>query len=163
MTLTGRVFFVRIAVGSDHGGFELKSILTKELMDRGYEILDLGTTDGVTAVDYPDFGAGVAHAVIDDRAECGIAICGTGIGVAIAANKVRGVRAAVVHDVTTAQLAKEHNHANVLCLGARVIGTQVAIDAVLAWLKQSPSEGRHLPRIEKLRMLDEHTDANERP
>ena len=155
LKVTGRVVFVRIAVGSDHAGFPLKSVIAEALSEQGFEVLDLGTFDASSAVDYPDFGEAVGRAVVDGRAELGVAICGSGVGISIAANKVPGVRAALVHDVTTARLAREHNHANVLCLGARIVGTQVALDAVSAWLTAPLGEGRHGPRVAKLDRLDE--------
>jgi ribose 5-phosphate isomerase B len=145
---------VRIAVGSDHAGYPLKPVLITALHDRGVEVLDLGTNDATTPVDYPDFGAAVARAVVDGQADLGVAICGTGIGISISANKVLGARAAHVHDVSTARLAREHNHANVLCFGARITGTQVAIDALNAWLDAPLGQGRHLQRIAKIDELD---------
>jgi len=153
---------MRIAMGSDHAGFDLKSMLAVTLTSWGHEVLDLGTDNADDSVDYPDFGAAVGHAVASHRAELGVAVCGTGIGISIAANKVPGVRAAVVHDVTSARLAREHNHANVLCLGARMIGPPVAIDALEAWLNAIPGEGRHLGRIEKIHALDEQLRDEER-
>ncbi len=113
---------MRIALGSDHAGFDLKALLAKSLADWGYDTLDLGTDNATDSVDYPDFGAAVGRSVASGECDLGVAICGTGIGISIAANKVPGVRAAVVHDVTSAHLAREHNHANVLCLGARLTG-----------------------------------------
>jgi ribose 5-phosphate isomerase B len=145
---------MRIALGSDHAGFALKAELSAALSAAGHEVLDLGPDSGQESVDYPDFGAAVGHAVTGGAAELGVAICGTGIGISIAANKVHGVRAALVHDVTTARMAREHNHANVLCLGARVLGLQVALDCVTAWLDTIPGEGRHLGRLEKIAALD---------
>ena len=145
---------MKIALGSDHAGFELKDALLAVLAQRGIEVLDLGAHDATTSVDYPDFGEAVGRAVVEGRADLGIAVCGTGIGISIAANKVSGVRAALVHDVTSARLAREHNHANVLCLGARMIGIAVATDAVGAWLDTPPGEGRHVGRIAKLAALD---------
>jgi ribose 5-phosphate isomerase B len=145
---------VRIAVGSDHAGYPLKPVLIEALVARGIEVLDLGTNDATTSVDYPDFGEAVAHAVVEGRAQLGVAICGSGIGISIAANKVAGARAALVHDVTTARLAREHNHANVLCFGARITGTQVALDALHAWLDATPGEGRHLNRLAKIDAID---------
>ena len=145
---------MEIALGSDHAGFELKDALLAVLAQRGIEVLDLGAHDATTSVDYPDFGEAVGRAVVEGRADLGIAVCGTGIGISIAANKVPGVRAALVHDVTSARLAREHNHANVLCLGARMIGIAVATDAVGAWLDTPPGEGRHVGRIAKLAALD---------
>ncbi len=145
---------MRIAVGSDHAGYPLKPVLIEALDARGIDVLDLGTNDATTSVDYPDFGAAVARAVVDGRADLGVAICGTGIGISIAANKIPGARAAHVHDVSTARLAREHNHANVLCFGARITGTQVAIDALNAWLDAPLGQGRHLLRLAKIDELD---------
>lgn len=145
---------MRIAVGSDHAGFDLKSEVAAALVARGHDVVDLGPGNGVDSVDYPDYGAAVGRAVTGGAADLGVAICGSGIGISIAANKIPGVRAALVHDATTARLAREHNHANVLCLGARVLGVAVAIDAVDAWLGATPGDGRHLGRIAKLSSLD---------
>ena len=150
---------MRVAVGSDHAGFDLKEILKTELVARGHDVTDFGTGDGTTSVDYPDFGAAVGREVAAGDADLGVCVCGTGNGIAMAANKVSGVRAAVVHDVTTATLAGQHNHANVLCVGARVTGATVAVDALAAFLGASleaaPEPDRHLRRIEKLAALDE--------
>ena len=148
---------MRIALGSDHAGYDLKQLLGETLRDWGYETLDLGTDSAVVAVDYPDFAGDVGRAVVSGRAELGVVCCGSGIGVGIAANKVNGVRAAVVHDVTSAHLAREHNHANVLALGARLIGTSVALECLRAWLEATP-EPRHQPRIDKLRALEASRD-----
>jgi ribose 5-phosphate isomerase B len=149
---------MRFAVGSDHAGFDLKEILRTELAALGHEVTDLGTHDAVTSVDYPDYGAAVGRAVAAGEADLGVCVCGSGNGIAMAANKVPGVRAAVVHDVTTAMLAGQHNHANVVCFGARTTGTTVVIDALHAFLNApgEPSErnSRHLRRIEKLKALD---------
>ena len=153
---------MRVALGSDHAGFDLKALLVSTLTDWGHEVVDLGAANGVDSVDYPDYGSAVGHAVVSGRAELGIAICGSGIGISIAANKVSGVRAALAHDATSARLAREHNHANVLCLGARLIGAPVAIDAVEAWLNATPGVGRHLGRIEKLDALDARRGERER-
>jgi ribose 5-phosphate isomerase B len=151
---------MRVAVGSDHAGFDLKEIVKGDLAALGHDVVDLGTHDAVTSVDYPDYGAAVGRRVAADEADLGICICGTGNGVAMAANKVPGVRAAVVHDVTTAALAGQHNHANVVCFGARTTGTTVVVDALHAFLdaprERESSEGnsRHLRRIHKLAALD---------
>ncbi len=145
---------MRVALGSDHAGFELKAALVASLVAQGHAVLDLGTMNATDPVDYPDFGEAVGRAVVEDRADLGVAVCGTGIGVSIAANKVPGVRAAVAHDATSARLAREHNHANVLCLGARLIGVPVAVDALDAWLSATPGEGRYLRRLAKLSALD---------
>jgi ribose 5-phosphate isomerase B len=153
---------MRIALGSDHAGFDLKSVLAKSLTDWGHETLDLGSNNATDSVDYPDLGAAVGRSVASGDCDLGVAVCGTGIGMSIAANKVPGVRAAVVHDVTSARLAREHNHANVLCLGARLTGATVALDALEAWLGAAPGEGRHVTRVAKLDELDERLVDDER-
>jgi ribose 5-phosphate isomerase B len=144
---------MRIAIGSDHAGYDLKTVLASSLATWGYDVLDLGTTSATEPVDYPDYGAAVGRAVVNGDADLGVAVCGSGIGIAIAANKVPGVRAAVVHDVTSGHLAREHNHANVLCLGGRLTGSVVAIESLRAWLNAEP-EPRHDARVEKLRELE---------
>ncbi len=150
----GRVGSMRIALGSDHAGYDLKVHLASTVQDWGHEVLDLGTYNAEHSVDYPDYGAAVGRSVTSGEADLGVCICGTGIGIAIAANKVPGVRAATVHDVTSAHLAREHNHANVLCLGARITGRVVAEEALRAWLDATPGVGRHIERIEKINELD---------
>jgi len=145
---------MRVAVGSDHAGFDLKEILKAELVALGHDVHDHGTVDATTSVDYPDFGAAVGRAVAADDADLGVCVCGTGNGIAMAANKVPGIRAAVVHDVTTAALARRHNHANVVCFGARVTGATVAVDALGAFLTAAEEHGRHDRRLEKLAVLD---------
>jgi len=146
---------MRVAFGSDHAGFSLKEILKADLVRRGHVVSDLGTADAERPVDYPDFGAAVGRAVAAGEADLGICTCGSGIGIAMAANKIPGIRAAVVHDVTTATLARQHNHANVICLGSRVMGSAVALDAVEAFLA-AIEEARHDGRIAKLTELDRH-------
>ena len=145
---------MRIALGSDHAGYDLKTLVASSLVAWGYEVLDLGTENASEPVDYPDYGAAVGRAVVHGEADLGVACCGSGIGIAMAANKVPGVRAAVVHDVTSGRLAREHNDANVLCLGGRLTGSIVALDALAAWLQAVP-ETRHARRIEKLAALDD--------
>ena len=145
---------MKIAIGSDHAGFELKTHLHESLESWGYEVLDLGASDATTSVDYPDFGVAVGKSVVNGDADLGVAVCGSGIGISIAANKVPGVRAALVHDVTSAHLAREHNHANVLFFGSRLTGLVVALEALRAWLEATPGSGRHLQRIDKLSALD---------
>ena len=144
---------MRIAIGADHAGFSLKSQLAAFLAEGGHDVDDLGTTSD-ESVDYPDFGAAVGRAVASGDAEVGVCVCGTGIGIAIAANKVPGVRAAVVHDVTSARMAKEHNDANIVCIGARLVGPQVAVEALDTFLSSSWQAGRHAPRIDKITALD---------
>lgn len=146
---------MKIALGADHAGFELKALLVATLEEWGHDVIDLGTNNGSDSVDYPDFGAAVGHRVADGDADLGVAVCGSGIGISIAANKIPGIRAALVHDATSARLAREHNHANVLCMGASLIGPPVAQDALAAWLGADLGEGRHLARIEKLSQLDQ--------
>ena len=139
-----------IAIASDHAGPPLKAVLKAELEQRGYTVLDLGT-HGDDSVDYPDFGRAVGEAVASGQAGRGIVICGTGIGISIAANRIAGVRAAVCHDVTSAKLAREHNDANVMALGVRLIGPEVAMDCLDAFMTTEFSGGvRHVRRIEKL-------------
>jgi ribose 5-phosphate isomerase B len=144
---------MRIAVGSDHAGYLLKQFLASHLAEMGHDVDDLGT-DSERSVDYPEFGAAVGRAVSEGRAELGLCACGTGMGIAIAANKIPGVRAAVVHDVTTARLARAHNHANVLCMGGRILGTEVAKDAIETFLATEPMGGRHARRIEEIEALE---------
>lgn len=138
-----------VAVGSDHAGFALKEELAKHLVGRGLEVVDVGT-HSTDRVDYPDFGEAVGRAVVTGRAQLGVAVCGSGIGICMAANKVPGVRAATVHDATSARLSREHNDANVICLGERLTGPQVALDAVDAWLGAEFEGGRHAGRVAKL-------------
>ncbi len=143
----------RLALGSDHAGFDLRQELAAHLRANGYEVIDLGTPD-TTSVDYPDFGALVGRAVVNAEADLGVAVCGSGIGIAIAANKVAGVRAATAHDVTSARLCREHNDANVICFGQRFIGPQVALDALDAFLAAEFAGGRHSRRVDKITKLD---------
>jgi ribose 5-phosphate isomerase B len=145
---------MRVAFGSDHAGFALKEVLKVAIAGQGHEVLDLGTFDGTTSVDYPDFGAAVGRAVASGQADSGVCVCGSGIGISMAANKVAGVRAALVHDVTTATLARQHNDANVVCLGSRITGETVALGAVQAFLSTRAQHGRHDGRIAKLDQLD---------
>jgi ribose 5-phosphate isomerase B len=144
---------MRIAIGADHAGLPLKKELVEFLQDGGHQVDDLGTT-GSESVDYPDFGAAVGRAVASGDSELGVCVCGTGIGISIAANKVDGVRAAVVHDVTSARLAKQHNDANVVCMGARLVGSEVARDALHAFLDTTWEAGRHQRRIDKIAALE---------
>ena len=141
---------MRIAVGSDHAGFDLKSAVSKHLADAGHQIVDLGTDSADRPVDYPVFGVAVGRAVVEGRADRGVCVCGTGIGIGIAANKVDGIRAAVVHDTTTALLARHHNDANVVSLGERTTGRAEAIDAVDAFVTTDFDGGRHQRRIDQI-------------
>jgi ribose 5-phosphate isomerase B len=141
-----------VAVGSDHAGFALKQALVEHLAGRGIAIVDVGA-HSTDRVDYPDYGAEVGRAVVSGRAEVGVAVCGSGLGICMAANKVRGVRAATVHDVTSARLSRQHNDANVICLGERLTGIEVAKDALDAWLEATFEGGRHADRVAKLDAL----------
>lgn len=142
----------RIAAGADHAGVQLKDELVAHLRDLGHDVVDCGT-HGPDRVDYPDFGEAVARKVATGEAEMGLCVCGTGIGIAMAANKVPGVRAATVHDVTSARLTREHNDANVICLGERLVGPELAKDALETFLEASFEEGRHIPRVAKIDAL----------
>jgi len=142
-----------IIIGSDHGGLTLKTALNSYLNRRGFQVTDAGTNNG-DSVDYPDFGQKVAETVISGKAELGILICGTGIGMSIAANKIPGVRAALVTDVFMARMAKEHNNANVLVLGGRVLDEQKACDLVGSWLDAKFEGGRHQARLDKITELE---------
>ncbi|GBD44497.1 Ribose-5-phosphate isomerase B [bacterium HR40] len=138
-----------IAFSADHAGFRLKDELVALAREKGYEVLDLGVNDG-TSVDYPDMADALALALADGRAQLGVIICGSGIGISIAANRHRHIRAALCHDVTTARLARLHNDANVLALGARTLGPAVARDCLEAFLATPFEGGRHARRVAKL-------------
>jgi len=139
-----------IAIASDHGGFELKNELKRDLMDKGYTVLDLGS-DSLDSVDYPDFGYALAGAMKEGKAKRGVLICGSGIGISIAANRDPGIRAALVHDALTAKLSRQHNDANVVCFGGRTIGPEVARDCLNIFLETEFEEGgRHTRRVDKL-------------
>ena len=141
-----------VGIASDHAGYELKSTLVTMLCDMGLEVLDLGT-DGPESVDYPDFANALADALAAGSASRGILVCGTGIGIAMAANRHRNIRAATCHDTTDARLARQHNDANVLALGARTIGPEVAQDCVQVFLEtafEGNTNPRHARRVAKM-------------
>jgi len=135
-----------VAVAADHAGYELKCVLLPELSALGVEVLDLGT-DSTVSVDYPNFANAVCTAIAGGKAQRGLLICGTGIGMAIAANRHRGIRCALVHDTTSARLARQHNDANVLALGGRILGIEVAKDCVRIFFATAFEGGRHATRI----------------
>lgn len=141
-----------LAIAADHGGFELKQQLSGYLREIGMEVSDLGTY-GPESVDYPDFAAEMGRWIENNPTGKGILICGSGIGISIAANRYRPVRAALCHDGLSASLARRHNNANVLCLGARLIGVETAKDCVNNFLSSEFEGGRHAPRVEKLSTL----------
>jgi ribose 5-phosphate isomerase B len=138
-----------IAVAADHAGFDLKEVLKRDLQEAGYAVLDLGT-NSTASVDYPDFGKALADAVGSGKAERGVLVCGTGIGISIAANRNPKVRAALAHDVTSARLSREHNNANVVAFGSRLTGTETAREALKVFLNTEFAGGRHAGRVEKL-------------
>lgn len=145
---------MRLAIASDHGGFQLKSSLVQFLKKRNIECVDLGSADE-TSVDYPDFASQVAERVSQGKVDAGILVCGTGIGMAITANKFKGVRAAVITDPYTAKMSKEHNDANVIALGGRVLDEAIALESVKAWLDAKFEGGRHERRLAKIRQIEE--------
>ena len=140
---------MKVAVASDHAGYDLKQEVVAYLKELGHEALDLGTHEGAS-VDYPDYGKKLGEAVADGTAERGIAICGSGIGISIAANRIAGVRAALCGDGLMARLSHQHNDANVLALGARLIGVETAKDCVVTFLNTAYEGGRHDRRVAKL-------------
>ena len=151
---------MRIAVGSDHAGYALKSLLSVHLAAAGHDVLDLGTDSGEISVDYPLFGSAVGRAVADGRAERGLCVCGSGIGISMAANKVPGVRAAVVHDSTTASLARRHNDANVVALAGRFTDPATADEIVDVFMNTPFEGGRHAARVGMLDRIDaENTET----
>lgn len=141
-----------IALAADHGGFELKNLLAEKLAEWGYEPLDLGTYS-TDSVDYPDMAAKMADAIKTGKAERGVLVCGTGIGISIAANRFPFIRAALIHDAFGARLCREHNNANVIVFGGRTTGIEVAYDCLNIFLNTQFAGGRHARRVEKLSRL----------
>jgi ribose 5-phosphate isomerase B len=145
---------MKIAVGTDHAGFSLKALTIAELKSLGHEVLDLGT-DSEESVDYPDYAQKVAEAVMRGEAERGVVLCGSGVGGCVAANKVPGVRAATCHDTFSAHQGVEDDDVNVLCLGARVVGEQLALEIIRAWDKARFSNAeRHQRRLGKVNAIE---------
>ena len=145
----------RIVIGSDHAGFPVKETIRKYLEAAGYPVEDQGISSE-ESVDYPDYGKAVGERVASKQADLGIAVCGSGIGISIAANKVPTIRAALAHDVTTARLAREHNNANVLALGGRVVSPEAAIEMVQTFLTTAYLGGRHQRRLDKIAAIEEN-------
>ncbi|MDR0468512.1 MAG: ribose 5-phosphate isomerase B [Peptococcaceae bacterium] len=145
---------MKIAVGSDHGGFQLKEAIKAWLVEKGYNVEDKGTHDEQSC-DYPDYGKAVALEVAEGKADKGILVCGTGIGISISANKVRGIRAAVCGDTFSARMSRLHNDANVLAVGQRVTGVGLALDIVEIWLNTDFEGGRHVNRVKKIMQIEE--------
>ncbi len=144
---------MKIALACDHGGFHLKEVIKSFLEELSIEYVDYGTYSE-ESVDYPDFAYRAAKAIMGGEADRGIFICGTGIGISIAANKVRGIRAALCYNVYAAEMSRRHNNANVLCLGGRVLGTELAKRIVKAWLETPFEGGRHKRRIDKISKIE---------
>ena len=145
---------MKIAIGCDHAGFALKDTVTEQVKRLGHEVLDFGTT-GPERVDYPDYADKVARAIAAHQADRGILICGSGVGVCVAANKTKGIRASICHDTYTAHQAVEHDNLNVLCLGARIIGPALAAALVTQFLQASFSqEPRHRGRLKKIEAVE---------
>jgi ribose 5-phosphate isomerase B len=142
-----------IVIASDHAGFPLKEHLSQYLRDNGYSILDLGPSEAVRC-DYPDYAQRLCQQIQNQKATMGILICGTGIGMSMCANKCTGIRAALISDIFSAQATRAHNDSNVLCLGARVLGTSIAEKIVEVWLGTPFEGGRHQARLEKMMALD---------
>lgn len=140
-------------LGADHAGFQMKEALKAQLLAGGHRVDDLGC-HSLERVDYPDYGAAVGRAVAAEAGSFGLLVCGSGIGISIAANKIPGVRAALAHDETTARLGREHNDANILCLGARTTGPETASAALAAFIATPFAGGRHAGRVEKIKLLE---------
>jgi len=146
---------MKVAVGADHGGFELKQRLVEVLRDAGHEVLDLGAHSVESGDDYPDYARAVGRAVVGGKAERGVLVCGSGAGASIAANKIRGIRAAMAHDTYTAHQMVEHDDANVCCLGARVIGPELAAEIVRVFAgARFSGDERHLRRVSKVAAME---------
>lgn len=145
---------MKIAIGNDHSAVELKNIIVDFLKEKGIEVLNLGT-DSSESCDYPVYGEKVGRAVVSDEADLGIAICGTGLGISLAANKVKGVRACVCSEPYTAVMSRRHNDANVLCFGARVVGSELAKMIVDEWINAEFEGGRHQRRVDMIMAIEE--------
>ncbi len=143
----------KIAIGCDHVGYELKPIIVEHLKTRGIEVVDYGTND-IERTDYPVYGRSVAEAVAEKNVDGGILICGTGVGISIVANKIKGIRAVVCSEPYSAKLSKEHNDTNILALGARVIGSEMAKMIVDAWLDAEFEGGRHKARVSMIESVN---------
>ena len=146
---------MKIGLGCDHGGYNLKIEIIKYLQDKGIECLDYGTNNDLDSVDYPIFGEKVANAVASKEVDYGIVCCGTGIGISLAANKVPGIRCAVVSDTFSAKMSKAHNNANMLSLGERVIGRGLALEIVETWINTQFEGDRHSRRVDMINNIEE--------
>lgn len=145
---------MKVVVGSDHAGFHLKNLISERLAQAGVEVEDVGTYSD-ESVDYPDFAEAACRKVVKNEADFAVLVCGTGIGMSIAANKIRGIRAAVCTSTFEAVMARRHNDANVLCLGSRVIGDEHAVFIVQSFLSEKFEGGRHQRRVDKIKSLED--------
>lgn len=151
---------MRIAIAADHAGFPLNERVIEELRQSGHDLIDFGTHDGSIADDYPDYAIKVGNAIQNGDAEIGLLICGSGVGAAVAANKLHGIRAALCGDTYSAHQSREHDDCNVLCLGARVVGVELALDIVRAFVAaRFTGEERHRRRLAKIQALDTNRNA----
>lgn len=144
---------MRIAMGSDHGGFNLRLVIKAHLIEKGYEVVDFGC-ENKESVDYPDYALKVAEAITSGDCELGVLVCGTGLGISIAANKVKGIIAAPVSDTFSAEMARKHNNANILALGERVVGEGLALKIVDAFFDAEFEGGRHAGRVDKIKIIE---------
>ncbi|WP_025730622.1 ribose 5-phosphate isomerase B [Atopobacter phocae] len=144
---------MKIGIASDHGGFDLKPTIVEYVQSLGHEVTDFGPATG-ESVDYPEYGEKVADAIVNQQMDLGILICGTGVGMSLAANKVRGIRAVVCSEPFSAKLSRQHNNTNVLCLGARVVGNELAKMIVEEWLAAEFEGGRHARRVDKVMAIE---------
>ncbi|MFQ6861395.1 MAG: ribose 5-phosphate isomerase B [Beduini sp.] len=144
---------MKIAIACDHGGYRLKEVLKASMIAQGYEVIDFGT-NSEDSVDYPDYAYKAAKAVADKECERGVVVCGTGIGVSIVANKVDGIRCALVHDLFSAKATRQHNDTNMIAMGGRVIGEGLALEILNTWLHTDYEGGRHDQRIEKMMAIE---------
>lgn len=144
---------MKLGIAADHGGYELKELIIDHLKSKGYELVDYGTNSN-ESVDYPDYASKLCQGILDKEVDQGIAICGTGIGISIACNKFPGIRAALCSDTFSARATRNHNDANILCLGARVLGQEIAKDIVDNFLQEDFQGGRHQARVEKIHLIE---------
>jgi ribose 5-phosphate isomerase B len=144
---------MKIAIACDHGGFRLKNVLIENMKAQGVEVVDFGTYSEESC-DYPDYASKAAKAVANGECDRGVVVCGTGIGVSITANKVKGIRCALCHDVFSAKATRAHNDANMIAMGQRVVGEGLAVEILNAWLHTEFEGGRHIKRIEKMMALE---------
>ena len=144
---------MKIAIGNDHAAVEMKNEIKAYLESKGHEVINFGT-DTSASCNYPEYGRAVGMAVASGEAECGVLICGTGVGISLAANKVKGIRAAVCSEPVTARLTKLHNNANIICFGARIVGIEMAKAIVDAWLDTEFEGGRHQTRVDMIMAIE---------